>query len=100
MDLAALGVFLLVFIVISFLVFFISVYGTKEVTFEENLKASHGDKKSNKTGGGQQEQAGGHGGKKKAKKVPLKSAVANDPNDNVSHIFPVWAGLVVMDFFY
>lgn len=40
MDLMALSIFLLAFVVCSILVFFISVYGTKEVTFEENLKAS------------------------------------------------------------
>ena len=41
MDLVALSIFLLAVVVCSVFVFIISVYGTKEVTFEENLKASH-----------------------------------------------------------
>ena len=48
MDLMALSIFFAAFIICSLLVLFISVYGTKEVTFEENLKASHGVKKSSK----------------------------------------------------
>jgi len=49
MDLMALSIFFAAFVICSLLVFFISVYGTKEVTFEENLKASHGaSKKSSK----------------------------------------------------
>merc|ERR1712029_355443 len=58
MDLMALSIFFAAFIVCSLLVFFISFYGTKEVTFEDNLKASHGVKKSSK----------GQDTKKKAKK--------------------------------
>ena len=48
MDLMALGIAFLVTIVCSILVFFISVYGTKEVSFEENLKASQIPGNSNK----------------------------------------------------
>merc|ERR1712029_940252 len=48
MDLMALSIFFAAFILCSLLVFFISFYGTKEVTFEDNLKASHGVKKSSK----------------------------------------------------
>lgn len=48
MDLMALSIFFAAFVICSLLVFFISFYGTKEVTFEENLKASHGVKKSSK----------------------------------------------------
>ena len=40
MDLMAFCIFLLTVVVCSILVYVISVYGTKEVTFEENLKAS------------------------------------------------------------
>lgn len=50
MDLVALSIFLLAFIICSLLVFLISVYGTKEVSFEENLKASHGVKKGKNQG--------------------------------------------------
>merc|ERR1712061_478696 len=39
-DLMAFCIFLLTVVVCSILVYVISVYGTKEVTFEENLKAS------------------------------------------------------------
>ena len=49
------------FLLCSILVFFISFYGTKEVTFEENLKASHAS--SSKKKGHHQDLS-----KKKAKK--------------------------------
>ena len=71
MDLMALSIFFAAFIVCSLLVFFISFYGTKEVTFEDNLKASHGVKKSSK----------GQDTKKKAKKSskgPGTSEIVSD----------------------
>jgi len=74
MDLMALSIFFAAFVICSLLVFFISFYGTKEVTFEENLKASHGVKKSSKGDG-----------KKKAKKGtkgPETSEII--PNNKVS----------------
>merc|ERR1712037_1066163 len=40
MDLMALSIFFAAFLICSLLVFFLSVYGAKEVTFEENLKAT------------------------------------------------------------
>ena len=61
----ALSIFFAAFVICSLLVFFISVYGTKEVTFEENLKATHGVKKSSKDS------------KKKAKKAS-KGAEASE----------------------
>ena len=36
----ALSIFFAAFLICSLLVFFLSVYGAKEVTFEENLKAT------------------------------------------------------------
>ena len=69
MDLAALSIFLLAFILCSLMVFFISVYGTKEVSFEENLKATHGDAKKAKN----QEQA-----KKKAKKTKVQPEISEN----------------------
>jgi len=73
MDLMALSIFFAAFVICSLLVFFISVYGTKEVTFEENLKATHGVKKSSKDS------------KKKAKKAS-KGAEASEiiPNTKVT----------------
>jgi len=59
MDLMALSIFLLAFVVCSILVFFISVYGTKEVSFEENLKAS--------------QQSGASGNKKKVQDSKKKT---------------------------
>ena len=66
MDLMALGIAFLVTIVCSILVFFISVYGTKEVSFEENLKASQIPGNSNKKKAQES--------KKKAKKVQKSEA--------------------------
>ena len=67
MDLIALSVFLLAVILCSVFVYIISVYGTKEVTFEENLKASHesSSKKGSKAG--------------EAKKKAKKKVEANEP---------------------
>lgn len=66
MDLMALGIAFLVTIVCSILVFFISVYGTKEVSFEENLKASQIPGNSNKKKAQES--------RKKAKKVQKSEA--------------------------
>ena len=66
MDLMALGIALLVTIVCSILVFFISVYGTKEVSFEENLKASQIP--------GQDKKKKAQDSKKKSKKVQKSEA--------------------------
>ena len=62
----ALGIAFLVTIVCSILVFFISVYGTKEVSFEENLKASQIPGNSNKKKAQES--------RKKAKKVQKSEA--------------------------
>ena len=67
MDLVALSIFLLAVVVCSVFVFFISIYGTKEVTFEENLKASH--ESSSKKGSKGSE----------AKKKTKKKAEVSDP---------------------
>ena len=67
MDLMALSIFLLAFVVCSILVFFISVYGTKEVSFEENLKASQQSAASGNKKKGQDS-------KKKTKKVAKTEA--------------------------
>jgi hypothetical protein len=48
MDLMALSIFFAAFLICSLLVFFLSVYGAKEVTFEENLKATGQTGKSQK----------------------------------------------------
>ena len=79
MDLVALGIFLLAFLICSLLVFFISVYGTKEVSFEENLKASHGDGKKGKNHG--------QDAKKKAKKVAKITANSDNENQQQVKIF-------------
>ena len=71
MDLMALSIFLLAFVVCSILVFFISVYGTKEVSFEENLKAS--------------QQSGASGNKKKVQDSKKKTKkVAKTEAESVS----------------
>ena len=70
MDLVALSIFLLAVVVCSVFVFIISVYGTKEVTFEENLKASH-ESSSKKA-------------KSEAKKKNKKKAEISEP---VSQVF-------------
>ena len=62
----ALGIAFLVIVVCSILVFFISVYGTKEVSFEENLKASQIPGNSNKKKAQES--------RKKAKKVQKSEA--------------------------
>ena len=67
----ALSIFLLAFVVCSILVFFISVYGTKEVSFEENLKAS--------------QQSGASGIKKKVQDSKKKAKkVAKTETESVS----------------
>merc|ERR1712141_579969 len=63
----------LVTIVCSILVFFISVYGTKEVSFEENLKASQIPGNSNKKKAQES--------KKKAKKVQKSEAESGTKSD-------------------
>ena len=76
MDFVALGVFLLAVVVCSVFVFIISVHGTKEVTFEENLKASH--ETSSKKGSKAAE----------AKKKAKKKVEANEPQvSNLKIIF-------------
>jgi hypothetical protein len=64
MDLMALSIFFAAFLICSLLVFFLSVYGAKEVTFEENLKAT------GQTGKSQKKSSKGQDTKKKnAKKL-------------------------------
>ena len=77
----ALGIAFLVTIVCSILVFFISVYGTKEVSFEENLKASQIPGNSNKKKAQES--------KKKAKKVQKSEAesVSTDIYFYFFHLF-------------
>ena len=70
MDLVALSIFLLAVVVCSVFVFIISVYGTKEVTFEENLKASH--ESSSKKGSKSSENAK----KKNKKKAEISEPVS------------------------
>ena len=62
----ALSIFFAAFLICSLLVFFLSVYGAKEVTFEENLKAT------GQTGKSQKKSSKGQDTKKKnAKKLAL-----------------------------
>ena len=72
MDLMAFCIFLLTVVVCSILVYVISVYGTKEVTFEENLKAS---------------QILGTTNKKKAETKKKSKKVQKSETESVSSIF-------------
>jgi len=77
MDLMALSIFFAAFLICSLLVFFLSVYGAKEVTFEENLKAT------GQTGKSQKKSSKGQDTKKKNAK---KLALAKGPD--TSEIIP------------
>jgi len=81
MDLMALSIFFAAFLICSLLVFFLSVYGAKEVTFEENLKAT------GQTGKSQKKSSKGQDTKKKnAKKLAAKGPDTSEiiPNTKVS----------------
>jgi len=81
MDLMALSIFFAAFLICSLLVFFLSVYGAKEVTFEENLKAT------GQTGKSQKKSSKGQDTKKKnAKKLAAKGPDTTEiiPNTKVS----------------
>ena len=84
MDLVALSIFLLAVVVCSVFVFIISVYGTKEVTFEENLKASH-ESSSKKA-------------KSEAKKKNKKKAEISEPVSQVLILNWFWFWMPVMVF--
>ena len=86
MDLVALSIFLLAVVVCSVFVFIISVYGTKEVTFEENLKASH--ESSSKKGSKSSE----------AKKKNKKKAEISEPVSQVLILNWFWFWMPVMVF--
>merc|ERR1712129_520755 len=77
-DLMALSIFFAAFLICSLLVFFLSVYGAKEVTFEENLKAT------GQTGKSKKKSSKGQDTKKKNAK---KLALAKGPD--TSEIKPV-----------
>ena len=87
MDLMALSIFFAAFLICSLLVFFLSVYGAKEVTFEENLKATgqqtgKSQKKSSKLDTKKKNQA-----KKLAAKGPA------DTSEIVSEFYIISSGL-------
>jgi len=76
-----LSIFFAAFLICSLLVFFLSVYGAKEVTFEENLKAT------GQTGKSQKKSSKGQDTKKKnAKKLAAKGPDTTEiiPNTKVS----------------
>ena len=82
MDLMALSIFFAAFLICSLLVFFLSVYGAKEVTFEENLKAT------GQTGKSQKKSSKGQDTKKKnAKKLAAKGPDTSEIVSESSYFF-------------